>query len=123
MRGKPLSYLDNAATAQKPSAVIDAVDRYYRAENSNIHHGVHYLSEQATDAYELTRAKAARFIGAADQDEIIFVRGATEGINLIAHGFSETQFKPGDEILITHMEHHANIVPWQIAAQKTGARD
>ena len=122
MRGKPLSYLDNAATAQKPSAVIDAVDRYYRAENSNIHRGVHYLSEQATDAYELTRAKAARFIGAADQDEIIFVRGATEGINLIAHGFSETQFKPGDEILITHMEHHANIVPWQIAAQKTGAR-
>ena len=122
VRGKPLSYLDNAATAQKPSAVIDAVDRYYRAENSNIHRGVHYLSEQATDAYELTRAKAARFIGAADQDEIIFVRGATEGINLIAHGFSETQFKPGDEILITHMEHHANIVPWQIAAQKTGAR-
>ena len=121
VRGKPLSYLDNAATAQKPVAVIEALDRYYRAENSNIHRGVHYLSEQATDAYEATRAKAARFIGATDPDEIIFVRGATEGINLISHGFTESVLQPGDEILITHMEHHANIVPWQIAAQKTGA--
>jgi cysteine desulfurase/selenocysteine lyase len=121
VRGKPLTYLDNAATAQKPLAVIEAVDRYYRAENSNIHRGVHYLSEQATDTYEATRAKAAAFIGAADQDEIIFTGGTTEGINLIAHGFTEAVFKPGDEILITHMEHHANIVPWQIAAQKTGA--
>ncbi len=121
VRGKPLTYLDNAATAQKPVCVIDAVDRYYRAQNSNIHRGVHFLSEQATDAYEGTRAKASRFIGAADQDEIIFVRGTTEGINLIAHGFTESVLQPGDEILITHMEHHANIVPWQIAAQKTGA--
>lgn len=121
VRGKPLTYLDNAATGQKPLAVIEAVDRYYRAENSNIHRGVHYLSEQATDAYEETRAKAARFIGAKDSDEIIFVRGTTEGINLIAHGFTESVFQPGDEILITHMEHHANIVPWQIAAEKTGA--
>ena len=121
VRGKPLTYLDSAATSQKPQAVIDAVQRYYQFENSNIHRGVHYLSEQATDAYEATRAKAARFIGAADQDEVIFTRGTTEGINLIAHGFTESVLQAGDEILITHMEHHANIVPWQIAAQQTGA--
>ena len=121
VRGKPLTFLDNGATSQKPTSVIEATDRYYRTENSNIHRGVHYLSEQATDAYESARAKTAKFIGAPDQDEIIFVRGATEGINLIAHGFVETQLCAGDEILITHMEHHANIVPWQIAAEKTGA--
>ncbi|MEC8614677.1 MAG: cysteine desulfurase [Verrucomicrobiota bacterium] len=121
VRGKPLTFLDNGATSQKPASVIEVTDRYYRMENSNIHRGVHYLSEQATDAYESARAKTAKFIGAADQDEIIFVRGATEGINLIAHGFVETQLASGDEILITHMEHHANIVPWQIAAEKTGA--
>lgn len=121
VRGKPLTFLDNGATSQKPASVIEATDRYYRMENSNIHRGVHYLSEQATDAYESARAKTAKFIGAPDQDEIIFVRGATEGINLIAHGFVETQLAAGDEILITHMEHHANIVPWQIAAEKTGA--
>ena len=121
VRGKPLTFLDNGATSQKPASVIEAIDRYYRMENSNIHRGVHYLSEQATDAYESARAKTAKFIGAPDQDEIIFVRGATEGINLIAHGFVETQLSAGDEILITHMEHHANIVPWQIAAEKTGA--
>jgi cysteine desulfurase/selenocysteine lyase len=121
VRGKPLSYLDNGATSQKPNSVIEAVERYYRAENANIHRGLHYLSEQATDAYEGARAKVADFIGAPDQDEIIFVRGATEGINLVAHGFVETQLSEGDEILISHMEHHANIVPWQIAAQKTGA--
>ena len=111
VRGKPLTFLDNGATSQKPASVIEATDRYYRMENSNIHRGVHYLSEQATDAYESARAKTAKFIGAPDQDEIIFVRGATEGINLIAHGFVETQLSAGDEILITHMEHHANIVP------------
>jgi cysteine desulfurase/selenocysteine lyase len=121
VRGKPLTFLDNGATSQKPASVIEATDRYYRMENSNIHRGVHYLSEQATDAYESARVKTAKFIGAPDQDEIIFVRGATEGINLIAHGFVETQLCAGDEILITHMEHHANIVPWQIAAEKTGA--
>jgi len=121
VRGKPLTYLDNGATSQKPASVIEAIDRYYRAENSNIHRGVHYLSEQATDAYESARAKTADFIGASDPDEIIFVRGATEGINLVAHGFIETQLSEGDEILITQMEHHANIVPWQIAAEKTGA--
>lgn len=121
VRGKPLTYLDNGATSQKPASVIEAIDRYYRAENSNIHRGVHYLSEQATDAYEAARANVADFIGASDPDEIIFVRGATEGINLVAHGFMETQLSEGDEIVITHMEHHANIVPWQITAQKTGA--
>jgi len=121
VRGKPLTYLDNGATSQKPASVIEAIDRYYRAENANIHRGVHYLSERATDAYEAARAKVAGFIGVADADEIIFARGATEGINLVAHGFIETVLVEGDEILVTHMEHHANIVPWQIAAEKTGA--
>ena len=121
VRGKPLTYLDNGATSQKPASVIEAIEHYYSSENSNIHRGVHYLSEQATDAYEATRAKTAKFLGARDQDEVIFVRGATEGINLVVHGFIETVLSEGDEILITHMEHHANIVPWQIAAEKTGA--
>ena len=121
VRGKPLTYLDNAATAQKPQAVIDALDSYYGAENSNIHRGVHYLSEQATDAYEATRSKVAGFLNIADSDEIIFTRGTTEGINLIAQGFIETILQADDEILISHMEHHANIVPWQIACEKTGA--
>ena len=121
VRGKPLTYLDSGATAQKPASVIEAVSRYYASENANIHRGLHYLSEQATDAYESARASVANFIGVPDPDEIIFARGATEGINLVAHGFIETVLKPGDEILISHMEHHANIVPWQIAAEKTGA--
>ena len=121
VRGKPLTYLDSAATSQKPQPVIEAISRYYEAENSNIHRGVHYLSEQATDAYEATRTKVANFIGASDSDEVIFVRGATEGINLVAQGFVESVLQPGDEVLITHMEHHANIVPWQIAVEKTGA--
>ncbi|MEO0510267.1 MAG: cysteine desulfurase [Verrucomicrobiota bacterium] len=121
VRGKPLTYLDNGATSQKPTSVIETLQRYYTSENSNIHRGVHYLSEQATDAYESARSKIADFIGAPDPAEIIFVRGATEGINLVAHGFIETVLKQGDEILISHMEHHANIVPWQIAAEKTGA--
>ena len=121
VRGKPLTYLDNAATAQKPQHVIDALNRYYAVQNSNIHRGVHYLSEQATDAYEATRGKVADFIGVDDADEIIFTRGTTESINLVAHGFVESVLKSGDEILISHMEHHANIVPWQIACEKTGA--
>jgi len=121
VRGKPLTYLDSAATSQKPRPVIKAISRYYEAENSNIHRGIHYLSEQATDAYEATRTKVANFIGASDSDEVIFVRGATEGINLVAQGFVESVLQPGDEVLITHMEHHANIVPWQIAVEKTGA--
>ncbi len=121
VRGKPLTYLDNAATAQKPRSVLDALNAYYAAENSNIHRGVHYLSERATDAYEATRAKLAAMLNLPDPDEVIFTRGATESINLVAHGFTETILQPGDEILITHMEHHANIVPWQIACQQTGA--
>ena len=121
VRGKPLTYLDNAATAQKPKAVIDAINSYYAAENSNIHRGVHYLSEKATDAYEGTRSKVAGLLNIADPDEIVFTRGTTESINLIAHGFVKTVLEPGDEVLITHMEHHANIVPWQIACEQTGA--
>ncbi|MFP4167120.1 MAG: cysteine desulfurase [Opitutales bacterium] len=121
VRGKPLTYLDNAATSQKPAPVIEALERYYRTGNANIHRGLHYLSEQATDAYESARHKVADFLGAEDADEVIFVRGATEGINLVAHGFIETVLEAGDEIVLTHMEHHANIVPWQIAAEKTGA--
>lgn len=121
VRGKPLTYLDSAATAQKPQVVLDAVQLYYAEQNANIHRGVHYLSERATDAYEATRLQLADFIGTSDPDAIIFTRGATEGINLIAHGFVETVLQEGDEILITHMEHHANIVPWQIACEKAGA--
>ncbi len=121
VRGKPLTYLDNAATAQKPTVVIDTLQRYYAMENSNIHRGVHYLSEQATNAYENAREQVAEFIGVEDCDEVIFTRGATESINLVAHGFVESVLKPGDEILISHMEHHANIVPWQIACEKTGS--
>lgn len=121
VRGKPLTYLDNAATAQKPRVVLDALSRYYAEENSNIHRGVHYLSEQATDAYEATRGKVAQFIGAADVDEVIFTRGTTESINLVAHGFTEAVLQAGDEVLISHMEHHANIVPWQIACERKGA--
>lgn len=121
VRGKPLTYLDNAATAQKPHLVLDALKDYYAKENANIHRGVHYLSEMATDAYEATRVKLADFLNVPDAEEIIFTRGATEGINLIAHGFTQTVLQPGDEILITHMEHHANIVPWQIACRQTGA--
>lgn len=119
--GRPLTYLDNAATAQKPSAVIDALQHYYAFENANIHRGVHYLSEQLTDAYEGVRTKVADFLGADDAAEVIFTRGATEGINLVAEGFTKTCLGPGDEILITHMEHHANIVPWQMAAERSGA--
>lgn len=121
VRGKPLTYLDNAATAQKPQLVIDALERYYALENSNIHRGVHYLSEQATDAYEATRGKVAKFINVDDENEVVFTRGTTEGINLIAHGFTKSILKAEDEVLITHMEHHANIVPWQIACETTGA--
>ncbi len=118
---RPLIYLDNAATSQKPRAVLRAVDDYYERQNGNIHRGVHHLSQTATEAYALARRKVARFIGAADPREIVFVRGATEGINLVAHGLAEMWLRPGDEILLTRMEHHANIVPWQMAARRSGA--
>ena len=121
VNGKPLVYLDNAATSQKPMPVIEALDNYYREYNSNIHRGVHHLSQVATDAYESARNKIRDYIHAESNKEIIFVRGATEGINLVAQTFGASQIKAGDEILITEMEHHSNIVPWQMLAEQTGA--
>ena len=120
--GKPLVYLDNANTTQKPRVVIDADRRYYEEENANIHRGTHWLSEKATEAYEGGRAKVARFLGAASPKEIVFTRGTTEAINLVASSFSQAFLKAGDEILITGLEHHSNIVPWQLACERTGAR-
>ena len=122
VNGKPLIYLDNAATSQKPDAVIEAINRYYTSENSNVHRGVHSLSEQATADYEGARTKLRRFLNAASDSEIIFVRGTTEGLNLIAHSFGRQRVGPGDEIVITAMEHHSNIVPWQILCEEKGAR-
>ncbi|HEY3226132.1 MAG TPA: cysteine desulfurase [Planctomycetota bacterium] len=120
VRGKPLVYLDNAATTQKPRAVLDAIRSYYETENSNIHRGVHYLSELATKSYEWARLKVRAFLNAADGREIVFVRGATEAINLVANSFARASMKPGDEVLITTMEHHSNIVPWQILRDEHG---
>ncbi|MBL9189585.1 MAG: SufS family cysteine desulfurase [Opitutaceae bacterium] len=120
VHGKPLVYLDNAATAQKPRAVIDALVRYYERDNSNVHRGLHALSMRATDAYEGARARIAKFINAADPAEIIFTRGTTEGINIVARSVAAT-LKPGDVILCTEMEHHSNLVPWQQAARASGA--
>lgn len=122
VHGKPLVYLDNAATSQKPRAVIDAITRYYEGTNSNIHRGVHYLSEHATAEYEEARETAQKFINAAKAHEIIFVRGTTEGINLVAQTYGRAQIHQGDEVLITAMEHHSNIVPWQILCDERGAK-
>ena len=122
VRGKPLVYLDNAATSQKPQVVIDTLAWYYATENSNIHRGLHYLSEQATQDYEEARGKARRFLNASDDREIIFVRGTTEGINLVAQSYGRQQIGAGDEIIISHMEHHSNIVPWQILCEEKGAQ-
>lgn len=122
VHGKPLVYLDNAATTQKPQAVLDTLLRYYVTENANVHRGVHWLSEQATQDYEAARVKVQRHLNAAHSREIIFVRGATEGINLVAHSFGRRKVQPGDEILISAMEHHSNIVPWQILCEEKGAR-
>jgi cysteine desulfurase/selenocysteine lyase len=119
--GKPLAYLDNAATTQKPQAVIDALTRYYTKDNSNIHRGVHALSLRATDAYESVRETVRSFLGAADKDEIVFVRGATEGINLVAATFGAENIGEGDDVVITNLEHHSNIVPWQIICKEKGA--
>jgi len=121
IHGKPLIYFDNAATTQKPRSVIDAVRRYYESENANIHRGVHTLSQEATAAYEEVRKKIARFIHAADEREIIFTRGTTESINLVAASYG-SKFKPGDEIILSAVEHHSNIVPWQLLAERTGAK-
>ncbi len=122
VHGKPLAYLDNGATSQKPQSVIDAVSHYYSAENSNIHRGVHYLSERATAAYESAREKVRRFINAASDHEIIFVRGTTEAINLVSQSYGRTFLKAGDEIVVSAMEHHSNIVPWQMLCQQIGAK-
>jgi cysteine desulfurase / selenocysteine lyase len=122
VRGKPLAYLDNAATTQKPRAVIDAVRRYYEEDNANVHRGVHLLSERATRAYEEARVKVARFLGAPDPHEVVFVRGTTEAINLVAQTFGRQRVGPGDEVLVTEMEHHSNIVPWQLLCREKGAR-
>jgi cysteine desulfurase / selenocysteine lyase len=122
VHGKPLVYLDNAATTQKPQAVVDAIARYYAEQNANIHRGVHTLSELATESYEQARAAAQRFLGAAASCEIIFVRGTTEGINLVAQTWGRTHVGRGDEIVLTAMEHHSNIVPWQILCEQQGAK-
>jgi len=122
VHGKPLVYLDNAATSQKPQVVIDTLTRYYTTENSNVHRGVHTLSQQATEEYEGVRTKVRQFINAADDREIIYVRGTTEGINLVAHSYGRQNVGPGDEIIISAMEHHSNIVPWQVLCQEKGAR-
>jgi cysteine desulfurase/selenocysteine lyase len=120
--GKPLIYLDNAATTQKPDVVIRAIDKYYRQENANIHRGVYYLSEHATDMYENSREIVKNFINASSRREIVFVRGATEGINLVANSYGKPNINEGDEIIISHMEHHSNIVPWQLLCQEKGAK-
>jgi cysteine desulfurase/selenocysteine lyase len=120
VNGRPLVYLDNGATTQKPNAVIDRISRYYREENANIHRGVYHLSQVATEAYEDARRKVARFVNAPDEREVIFTRGTTEAINLVAASYARLALKPGDEILVSSLEHHSNIVPWQIAAEATG---
>ncbi|MBI2083366.1 MAG: cysteine desulfurase [Deltaproteobacteria bacterium] len=121
VRGKPLVYLDSAATSQKPKAVLEAMERYYRQDNANIHRGIHTLSERATQEYEKTRTKVQHFLNARESREIIFVRGTTEAINLVAQTFGRQQVHAGDEVLISHMEHHSNIVPWQILCEEVGA--
>ena len=122
VHGKPLVYLDNAATTQKPQLVIDAITRFYQEDCSNIHRGVHLLSERATKAYEDVRLAVQQFINAADPAEVIFVRGTTEAINLVAHSYGRTHVQAGDVVLISAMEHHSNIVPWQILCEERGAR-
>jgi cysteine desulfurase/selenocysteine lyase len=122
VHGKPLVYFDNAATSQKPRAVIDTLVHYYEHDNANVHRGIHELSNRATAGYEAARARAAKFINAKSSDEIIFTRGTTEGINLVASSWGAKHLKSGDVILLTEMEHHSNLVPWQLLAQRTGAK-
>lgn len=121
VKGSPLVYLDNAASSQMPAVVADRMDQYHRHEHANVHRGIHYLSQKATDAYEATRTKAQRLINAKHEHEVIYTTGTTDGINLVAHSFGEKFLSEGDEIILSEIEHHANIVPWQIAAQKHGA--
>ena len=120
--GKPLIYFDNAATTQKPKAVVDAIAEEYYSVNANVHRGVHFLSQRATELHEEARETVRRFIGAESSEEIIFTRGTTESINLMAFSFGETFIKEGDEIIISAMEHHSNIVPWQMTAERKGAK-
>jgi cysteine desulfurase / selenocysteine lyase len=121
VHGKPLVYLDNAATSQKPHAVLEAIAAYYRETNANVHRGVHQLSERATAAYEASRERVRAFFNAESTREIVFTRNATEGINLVAHSFARPRLKAGDEVLISALEHHSNIVPWQLACEASGA--
>ena len=122
VHGQPLIYFDNAASSQKPRAVLDAVTRYYERDNANVHRGLHELSSRATDAYEGARVKVAKYLGAAGAEEIVFTRGTTEGINLVAQTWGAQGVRAGDVILLTEMEHHSNLVPWQMLAERTGAR-
>jgi len=122
VHGQPLAYLDNAATTQRPQAVIDAIARFYAEDNANVHRGVHQLAERATFAYEAARARVAEWLGAASAREIVFVRGTTEAINLVAASWGVQNLQAGDEVLITEMEHHANIVPWRMLCDRVGAR-
>jgi cysteine desulfurase/selenocysteine lyase len=122
IHGKPLVYLDNAATTQKPQTVLDALTRYYTGSNANVHRGVHLLSQLATDEYEGAREKIRAFFNAASAQEIVYTRNSTEGINLVAHAFGAARIRAGDEVLISAMEHHSNIVPWQLLCERSGAR-
>lgn len=122
VHGKPLAYLDNAASAQTPVQVIDAIRSFYERDRANVHRGVHELSQRATHSYEQARVKVQRFLNAAELEEIIYVRGATEGINLVASSWGQANIKAGDEILVSALEHHSNIVPWQMLCQRTGAK-
>src|SRR5690348_8377418 len=120
VNGKPLVYLDNAATSQKPQVVLDALERYYHDDNSNVHRGVHELSQRATKAYEDARVKLQHFLNARESREIIFVRGTTEAINLVAATYGRKNVGAGDEVIISALEHHSNIVPWQILCEEKG---
>src|SRR5262245_2295707 len=122
VHGNPLVYLDNAATTQKPQAVLDTIARYFKETNANVHRGVHELSARATDQYEAARERVRRYFNAASTREIVFTRNATEGINLVAHSFVRPALREGDEVLVSAMEHHSNIVPWQIVCEMAGAR-
>lgn len=122
VHGRPLVYLDNAATTQKPLAVIEAEGQYYRHDNANVHRGVHALSQRATDEFESARARLQQFIHATSPDEIVFVRGTTEAINLVAQSYGRSRIQAGDEVILSEMEHHSNIVPWQMLCQQTGAQ-
>src|SRR5512146_3379932 len=122
VRGKTLVYLDSAATTQKPRQVVEAMARYFDQENANVHRGVHFLSERATEAYEGARERVRKFLNARDASEIVFVRGTTEALNLVAFTFGRQRVREGDEVLITAMEHHSNIVPWQMLCEQVGAK-